>query len=250
VKNLAIVKSTGDDDLDQATLTCVSNWHYRPATRDGVAVEISWNAQVNWMMHGPAMSPCGRYAKVTPELLAGITGVTKVSLRIQQDGSVSDTGLMRSSGNDVLDQAALLCISRMRFDVSRARLPTSGIAKSLSVNWRADLPPATRKTDADKFQNPSEAKLPSGTTPPTVVQFSFCGAPSGSDPGNAGTTEISFKIGIDGVVKAAAISKSSGDQALDNATERCIAAWKYAPATKDGKPVEVDWSEHIDWHRH
>lgn len=241
-KNVAIVKSSGDDDLDQATLTCVSNWRYKPATRDGVAVEVPWNAHVEWMMHGPTASPCGSYAKVTPEMLDGISGVTKVSLRIQQDGSISDTVIVRSSGNDMLDQAALLCIGRRRFDVSRAKLPTSGIVKNVSVNWHADLP---SQVPDKKLQSP-----PDEVTPPALVQSSFCGIPPGGVPDGAGTTEVSFKVGIDGSMKAIAVTKSSGNQALDDATLNCISAWKYAPAKKNGKPVETEWREHINWQRH
>ena len=249
VKDPKIVETTGDDDLDRATIVCVSRWQYKPATRDGVAIEIPWRAAVDWYTHEHPLSPCIRYANVTPELLAGISGVSKVSFKIQQDGAVSDTSLLASSGNGTLDHAALLCINEMRFDVSRAKLPTSGIVKSVSVNWSADLPHDTKKIAEKQPQDPLAAKLPGGTTPPLLVQFSMCGKPSGSASGVAGPTEVSFKVGIDGTVKDIAVTKSSGSQALDNVTLSCVAAWKYTPATKDGKPLEADWSEHMDWQR-
>ena len=163
VKDPKIVETTGDDDLDRATIVCVSRWQYKPATRDGVAIEIPWRAAVDWYTHEHPLSPCIRYANVTPELLAGISGVSKVSFKIQQDGAVSDTSLLASSGNGTLDHAALLCINEMRFDVSRAKLPTSGIVKSVSVNWSADLPHDTKKIAEKQPQDPLAAKLPGGT---------------------------------------------------------------------------------------
>jgi protein TonB len=73
-----------------------------------------------------------------------------------------------------------------------------------------------------------------------------------SDPAvaNPGATEMSFVVATEGSVKNVSVTKSSGSQKLDNAALSCIASWKYAPASRDGHPVEIRWVEHIDWQRH
>lgn len=43
-----IVVSSGNANLDNAALTCVRNWHYVPAVKDGKPVAVDWQAQVRW----------------------------------------------------------------------------------------------------------------------------------------------------------------------------------------------------------
>lgn len=141
VKNVTVVKSTGHEDLDVATIGCVSRWSYKPATRAGVAVEVPWQAMVQWKLHGSEadMHPCAKYHAVTPQLLAGIGGVTKISFRIMPDGTTKDAQILNSSGNDELDQAAQRCIGEHRFNTMRAVLPDAGVPKSVQIDWRNDL---------------------------------------------------------------------------------------------------------------
>jgi TonB family protein len=143
VKNVSVGKSSGHEDLDAAAMGCVGRWTYKPAERDGVAVEVPWQAAVQWKLHGSIadMHPCAKYHAVTKELLAGIGGVTKISFRIMPDGAVKDAEIAQSSGNGDLDQAALRCIAARRFNTVRAVLPDAGIPKNLKVDWRNDLGP-------------------------------------------------------------------------------------------------------------
>jgi len=144
VKNVTLVKSTGHEDLDAATLGCVSRWSYKPAMRDGVAVEVPWRAMVEWKMHGSEADrhPCARYHAVTPQLLAGIGGLTKISFRIMPDGTTKEAEIVRSSGNGDLDQAAQRCISEKHFNTMRAVIPDAGVQKDVLVDWRNDLTPS------------------------------------------------------------------------------------------------------------
>jgi TonB family protein len=58
----------------------------------------------------------------------------------------------------------------------------------------------------------------------------------------SGTVTMSFRIGTDGTVRAVALTKSSGNSALDGAALKCVSSWLYKPASRDGQPVEVPWS--------
>jgi TonB family protein len=51
VSNATIVKSTGYGALDQASLDCVSGWHYYPVTQNGVPVEVEQVMNVAWRLH-------------------------------------------------------------------------------------------------------------------------------------------------------------------------------------------------------
>lgn len=143
VQSAVLAQSTGDADLDAAALSCVAAWHYKPALRDGQPVQAAWAAQVEWTMRDdlPPSAPCARYAEVTPQMLAGIAGATKVSFRIMPDGSVAQAEVLRSSGSDTLDRAALRCMSDRHFDVLRAKIPAAGISQNVIIDWRADLAP-------------------------------------------------------------------------------------------------------------
>ena len=53
VKDVAIVSSSGNSTLDETAISCVSSWKYRPAAKDGVAVEVPWKTVVSWRMGRP-----------------------------------------------------------------------------------------------------------------------------------------------------------------------------------------------------
>jgi TonB family protein len=201
------------------------------------------------MIDAPPPSPCHSYATVTPEMLSGIRGETNVSFRIMPDGTSSEAEVLRSSGNDTLDQGALACIGKMRFDTSHAAISAKGIAQKVSIDWHADLPPHTPANTEKPTPSIPASSVPPGTTPPVLSQLSRCAKQSDPVVPNPGATQISFTIGTDGTVKNISVTKSSGSAKLDSAATGCIASWKYAPASKDGHPVEIGWVEHVDWQR-
>jgi len=51
VSDVKVVQSSGNADLDDAAATCAGRWHYKPATRDGKPVAVSWQATVQWKLH-------------------------------------------------------------------------------------------------------------------------------------------------------------------------------------------------------
>jgi TonB family protein len=62
-----------------------------------------------------------------------------------------------------------------------------------------------------------------------------------------GNTTVTYRIGIDGEVKDANVTQSSGSSALDNATLECVNSFRYFPVTQNGQPVEVDQSLTMFW---
>ena len=54
VRDVKITKSSGHDDLDQVAEGCVTLWQYKPATKNGVAVDAEWRSAIKWTLQIPA----------------------------------------------------------------------------------------------------------------------------------------------------------------------------------------------------
>jgi len=50
VSNVAVSESSGHDSLDEAAMRCASSWHYRPAMREGQAIEVPWQTVIKWQI--------------------------------------------------------------------------------------------------------------------------------------------------------------------------------------------------------
>jgi TonB family protein len=50
VDEIKIAGSSGSPKLDEAAITCVKTWHYRPAIKDGRLAEVETGALVNWVL--------------------------------------------------------------------------------------------------------------------------------------------------------------------------------------------------------
>jgi TonB family protein len=155
VKDIAVVSSSGNADLDWAATTCVNSWRYKPATRDGVPAEAAWQAKVNWIVPPPATqfhvniprqttvaediaSLCaqkrpGAVALPAPDQ----PGITSVSYRVMPNGQITDVKVARSSGETVLDDVLVQCVTDAgHFDVSIFTFPPEGINGHIDVDWR------------------------------------------------------------------------------------------------------------------
>lgn len=62
-----------------------------------------------------------------------------------------------------------------------------------------------------------------------------------------GTTTLTFHITTAGTVKDVAVVRSSGYDRLDQAAMACVAPWRYKPAVRNGRNVEVPWKVQIVW---
>jgi TonB family protein len=95
-----------------------------------------------------------------------------------------------------------------------------------------------------------------GLAPPALTQATPVGPHAcghGWYPASAvrasenGDVSVTFRIAADGTVKDVLVVNPSDFPDLDDATVRCVSTFLYNPATRDGKPVEVDRSSRIRW---
>jgi TonB family protein len=141
VRNINVLRSGGNAHLDLASVTCASRWAYRPAQREGVAVDVPWRVNVTWIMSPHFAEPprdCTRAATVTTAMLNGIDGVTELDITITGE-QIADVTVTHSSGNQSLDLAAARCVSTWRFQpVIRDGVPATKI-RSAVIIWRRAL---------------------------------------------------------------------------------------------------------------
>jgi TonB family protein len=53
VTDITVEQSSGSADLDSAVVECAATYRYKPATKDGQAVEVPWKFKVDWAARRP-----------------------------------------------------------------------------------------------------------------------------------------------------------------------------------------------------
>lgn len=146
--DLAVYRSSGNAELDQAAIACASATRFQVAKQEGNPIEInsiyavSWNFTQHVLMSPKPTSEApniclGPYPAAA--LRRGVQGEALVSYRIATDGSVKNLTLERSAGDSLLDQASLDCVSAFRFfPFIHNRIPVE-IDERAHIGWRATL---------------------------------------------------------------------------------------------------------------
>ena len=121
VRDVTVVQSSRNSNLDSAAIQCAYTWRYRPAIQFGEPVESPWKAMVVWKSNIVAAPPfaepprdCLHSYPVKVEDIAGIHGATDLTFKIVR-GEVRDVTVTRSSGNPALDRAAVECVGTRRY---------------------------------------------------------------------------------------------------------------------------------------
>jgi TonB family protein len=138
-----VAKSSGNADLDNAAVTCISRWLYRPAQKDGKPVALPWKAQVRWAFTSPVADAiyapiplevphdCSSFA---PKGIAIPPGaVSTLSFHVTTEGKVTKIALSGSSGSRALDRAAMFCAARWSYKPARKD------GESVEISWRENV---------------------------------------------------------------------------------------------------------------
>lgn len=144
LRNVTVRHSSGNPDLDQAAVTCVSGWRFDPKNdKDRLWVSskgayIYWN-QSNEPGGKPAGTRRGRphncdWAYPAEAREQKLTGTTALRFVITDDGHVRDAKLVTSSGSSKLDDAALSCARRWRY------LPAVKNNENVEARWYVEIP--------------------------------------------------------------------------------------------------------------
>jgi TonB family protein len=71
--------------------------------------------------------------------------------------------------------------------------------------------------------------------------------PELQEQGIQGTTLLSFRVTDYGSVREIVVSETSGNKDLDAAAVFCAQHWRYKPATRNGRVIEVPWVAKVVW---
>ncbi len=238
VTNVGIISSSGSSVLDDASVACVSQFQYKPATRNGQPIEVPWKVVINWALHGGPRSTGSPH--ICPASLLPADGSIKPNgettiayFHIAADGSVRDIVVGRSSGSEPLDQLVIRCISQWRYEPTmRAGQPTEilwGATIGIAINIVNPDPPAKRTQLAREIGSRDACRRPSSMEKPP------------SD------TVVVLEVRTNGDAKNPRVWQSSGSNALDEFALSCTSALRFTPAYEDGRPIEVTIPVRIIW---
>jgi TonB family protein len=112
--------------------------------------------------------------------------------------------------------------------------------------------PASTNTAALQTANPSRLPGIGATTSPVADEKGHDCADRYYPPialrlKEEGTVRVRITVEGDGSVSGGTVVNSSGFDALDRATVKCISGWHYKPAMKDGQPVIAQVETNIVW---
>jgi TonB family protein len=113
-------------DLDSAAQQCLSQWRVAPDNKDVAATIGTHRAKIVWSVPAPITAdatvtrPAGHFSLGVPHdctawyppeaVKKKISGSVMVQFVVTTEGAVKDPKVVRSSGNDDLDGAALSCV--------------------------------------------------------------------------------------------------------------------------------------------
>lgn len=142
--NARMLQSSGNADLDQASLNCLKAAHLKPATEHGEPIEVTREFDIHWVTNIRSSISFTRLpaTELTPTSCRGhVTNMphhptpTIVSFQIAPDGSTRDAVITQSSGSDGLDKAAVECVlSAFHY------MPAWQNGNAVQIDWKVEIP--------------------------------------------------------------------------------------------------------------
>jgi TonB family protein len=154
---------------------------------------------------------------------AGIGGTVRVWVLISTDGRAVNAQVRQSSGNELLDQAALRVVREIEFTPARS----DGVAVAVWVEFPIAFRASGAATVGPEFRDPWRPAEIIRSHHPRYLR----------DAGIGGKVYVKVFIDTEGRVTRAEVTKSSGHPALDRAALRAAREFLFAPARRDGVPI-------------
>jgi TonB family protein len=126
VANITVKKSSGHSSLDGASVTCVQQWLYPPTMENGVPIEVSKQAKIEWSLDSRdplpsllqrAAQDCIAKAHPSDEALAKASAMTLVKIQFYRSDPPS-AEIASSSGNEGLDKLVVGCLGQLPPNIS------------------------------------------------------------------------------------------------------------------------------------
>ena len=154
VTNIALVSSTGDHDFDKKLIDCVSQIYIDREPLDG-----QWSGQLSWDFVPSDFAPEWTFTTIGPKvgdvtwpvpvgkphtcdeyysadaMLSGLSGTTRLSFTVTEDGSVTDLAIKERSISKRLDEASMECVSHWKYRPATVGGRPVAAKWSAEVNW-------------------------------------------------------------------------------------------------------------------
>ncbi len=167
-----------------------------------------------------------------PEAKAkGIQGKVTISLRVKTDGTVSSPKVAKSSGSNLLDQAALAAADKYRFKPALRDGKPVAVWVSFAVNFVLD--------SEEKHVPPADTFIAVDIAPEIVKQVDPTYPPEAIAGKIEGKVFIRLFVDSSGKVEKATVAESSGNKLLDDSALDAAQKFLFKPAKKGNQPVGV-----------
>ncbi len=155
-----------------------------------------------------------------------IEGETLLKVQVLSSGTPGQISVYRSSGSELLDQAAIDAISNWQFH------PAKRAGKAVDAWITAPI-----RFSLDEEQHGASAAEAVGT-PPSYRRLSPPDYPATAKAaGQEGTTLLEVGIDATGNVQTVNIVAGAGSDVLDRAASDAVERWSFNPATSEGRAV-------------
>ncbi|HTM04336.1 MAG TPA: M56 family metallopeptidase [Vicinamibacterales bacterium] len=166
-----------------------------------------------------------------------IEGVVTVQIHLDAAGTVVTARVTSHLGYG-LDENALVAVRHWRFTPARLQ------ERAIPVDAEVDVAFSLRNEALNELiANDMATQVGPGVTPPRVIRTQR----PVSDRGAGGRVLLDVVLEEDGTPRIVRILRSGGSD-LDAAAVSAFEAWRFSPATKDGKPVKVRMTAEISVH--
>jgi TonB family protein len=136
-----IVGSSGNTELDQASLTCATATYIMPIEIKGKAIAADWRIRIHWSLTDNSLAMpdyvlgghCPGYPPISQRNNEEGTAVFRY--RIGTDGMVSGVTITRSTGSARLDAASIACVSGWRFPIVKSAGVAIAGERNGSMSW-------------------------------------------------------------------------------------------------------------------
>ncbi len=247
----------GPEVFHQAVIDAALQYRFRPAKHNGKAVPVRMIMPIEFSLDSkeqPTTSPASGDAdsgkvlefymvEVKPKVLHSVKLVHpeealrdslegKVFLKfiVNVDGSVSDVKVLRTTGSEVFQKAAIDAISQYRFKPAEHNGKPVAVWMTQPVTFRLPKQPTTppASVDADSSETleffmaevkPKLLQSVKPVYPPRVIVF------------------LKFMVNVDGSVGDVRVLK--GPEVFHQAAIDAISQYRFEPAEHDGKPIAV-----------
>jgi len=172
-----------------------------------------------------------------------------VEFTIARDGSLSDAHLAQSSGDSVLDQAALEAVGLAS---PFAALPSNYDGGSLALRWRLHYDP-DRAVPPERHwsANGGSVELLHAPERTPVAQAIYTPDPEFSEEARRkhveGVVVLRLTVSESGDVTDVVVTKGLG-YGLDEKATEAVRRWKFKPPLKDGQPISSTANVEVDFH--